>query len=75
MPDRALQRGRLHDLHQIGADHQHVAVAESNADPKLAVTLDRVQHRALNPHRLAGRLSTRPPTSMSKASPAFTPAP
>src|SRR4029079_12294135 len=50
---QGLQRERLHDLHQIGGEDQHIVLAEPDADPELAVAFDSLEDRSLNAHRRA----------------------
>jgi hypothetical protein len=50
------KRRRLHDLHQIRADHQHIVLAKPDAYPQLPEPLGRVQHGAGDVYRLARRL-------------------
>src|SRR5476649_746422 len=49
------ERLRLLDLHEEAAEDQHVAAAELDHDPELAMAFDRLHHRTLDAHRLAGR--------------------
>src|SRR5471032_2410994 len=53
--DQVVERQRFLDLHEVAAEDQHVAAAELDRDPELAMALDRLHHRALDAHRLAGR--------------------
>src|SRR5207247_6908374 len=48
-----LQRRWFHDLHKIGAEDQDIVAAELDADPELAIILDRFEDRALDAQRLA----------------------
>ena len=50
------QRGGLHDLHEIGADQQQVAIAEADAQPELTVALNAMGDPAGDAHRLASRI-------------------
>src|SRR6185312_12214459 len=48
-----LERERLHDLHEIGAQGQHIAAAEADRDPELAAPFHRVEDRAGDTYRRA----------------------
>src|SRR5476651_1864410 len=53
--NQVVERQWFLDLHEVAAEDQHVAAAELDHDPELAMALDRLHDRALDAHRLASR--------------------